>query len=98
MITSKDLNKMKKVDIVKVVKSVQIFEKGDLIMFTMRETGENLYGVVIEDQDPNDIDNVSVRSINSGEIEKWDGVHDDDCIMTPCTFVMHLDKVAIDIP
>lgn len=86
---------MKKVDIVKVVKSVQIFERGDLIMITDKDTDENCYGVVVKDQDPNDIDSVFVRAIDTGSIVKWIGIHDDECGFTSCKFVMHLDKVAI---
>lgn len=86
---------MKMVDVIKVVKNVKIFEKGDLIMFTDKDEDENCYGVVVKDQDPNDIDSVFVRTIDTGEITKWNGIHNDEYGLTPCKFVMHLDKVSI---
>lgn len=86
---------MKNVDVVKVVKTVQIFEKGDLIVFTDKDEDVNCYGVVVKDQDPNDIDSVFVRAISTGKIARWVGIHNDECGLTPCKFVMHLDKVSI---
>ncbi len=82
---------------VKTVVNVQIFERGDLIVYRRKDHNANQYGLVLKDQDPNDPTQVKVRDLKHCRDTVWFDVNVETAEYGKCQFVMHLDDVMIDV-
>ena len=82
---------------VKTVVEVSIFERGDLIVYRQNARKANHYGIVLEDQDPNNLDLVKVRDLKRCRDSIWAGVNNETADCGKCQLVAHLDDVLIDI-
>ena len=82
---------------VKTVVKVQIFERGDLIVYRWKPRKANHYGIVLEDQDPNNPDLVKVRDLKWCRDSIWTGINDETADFSKCRLVAHLDDALIDV-
>ena len=82
--------------VVKAVVKVPIFERGDLIVYQQKARKVNHYGIVLEDQDPNNPDLVKVRDLKQCHDSIWTSVNDETADFSKCQLVAHLDNVLID--
>ena len=72
---------------VTTVVNTEIFECGDLIVWFDKPRNKNVYAVVLEDQDPYNVNIVKVRNISDGIDTVW---HDFEC-----KFVTHLTNAIL---
>lgn len=83
--------------------NVKIFERGDLIeridliACHRNDHDAKQYGLVLEDQDPNDPNRVKVRDLKQCRDTVWTDINDIMSECGRCWFVKHLDDVLIDI-
>lgn len=84
---------MKKVE---VKKTVELFEIGDMIMFTDIKANVNHYGIVLENQNEDRMNIVYVFSLADGKCTHWVGIRDSGKF-TPCRFVAHLDNPLLSL-
>lgn len=81
---------------VKTVVKMLIFERGDLIVYRQKASKANHYGLVLEDQDPNNPNHVKVRDLAECRDSVWIDVNDETTDCSKCRLVAHLDDVLID--